>query len=305
MRVLNKLKSLNRISNKDISYYWQDRFNQDIIDKKKYHGYGGFKYRKFNYFFFKLLNLIHCFYQFFTFKNLFINIIKSESYEIITEFSNRTSTPLDWRKLRHCFSIECLDKFLKNIKTFCVIGDGFATATFLILKKYPKVKIISVNLNKVILDDFIILKKVGLSEKEIMLAENKKDLSYFLNSNKKICFISSDNKLILKNKKIDFFFNMFSFNEMNQKSFNEYKKIIKSCKGYIYSCNPEKTCGIINNKNLKKIFRSPRINFFGSKKIFEKSPIWLNKIYFIKKLNIFGEKYDTKKKIFHTLNKYY
>ena len=110
----------------------------------------------------------------FTFKNLFINIIKSESYEIITEFSNRTSTPLDWRKLRHCFSIECLDKFLKNIKTFCVIGDGFATATFLILKRYPKVKIISVNLNKVILDDFIILKKVGLSEKEIMLAKNKK-----------------------------------------------------------------------------------------------------------------------------------
>ena len=67
MKVINKLKSLNKISNKDISYYWQDRFNQDIIDKKKYHGYGGFKYRKFNYFFFKLLNLIHCFYQFFTF----------------------------------------------------------------------------------------------------------------------------------------------------------------------------------------------------------------------------------------------
>ena len=107
-------------------------------------------------------------------------------------------------------------------------------------KRYPKVKIISVNLNKVILDDFIILKKVGLSEKEIMLAKNKKDLSYFLNSNKKICFISSDDKLILKNRKIDFFFNMFSFNEMNQKSFNEYIKIIKSCKGYIYSCNPEK-----------------------------------------------------------------
>lgn len=305
MRSLNKLRLLNKVSNKDISYYWQDRFDQDVIDKKKYHGYGGFKYRKFNLFYFKIFNLIHCFYQLFTFKKLFIKIIKSESYKIINEFSNQTLTPLDWRKLRHCFSIECLGNFLKNIKTFCVIGDGLATATYLIIKKYPKVKIISINLNKVILDDFLILKKVGFSEKEIMLAENERDLSYFLNSNKKICFISSDNKLILKNRKVDFFFNMFSFNEMDQKSFNQYIKIIKSCKGYIYSCNPEKSFGIINNKNLKKIFRSPRINFFGSKKIFKESPIWLNKIYFINKINIFGEKYHRKKKIFHTLNKYY
>ena len=53
MQTLNKLRLLNKVSNKDISDYWQDRFDQDVIDKKKYHGYGGFKYRKFNLFYLK------------------------------------------------------------------------------------------------------------------------------------------------------------------------------------------------------------------------------------------------------------
>lgn len=55
---------------------------------------------------------------------------------------------------------------------------------------------------------------------------------------------------------------------------------------------------IIKNKNLKVIFSSQHINFFGSRKIFNKNPIWLYKIYFIKKLKIFEEKYDTQKKYF-------
>ncbi len=241
MNSISSIKKISKKNNKDTSPYWSDRLKKDLPSKNKYYGFGGFKYRKFSTATFYILNFVHLFFQIFTFKFNFFKIFNTRIYKITKRFSYNTRTPLDWRKLRHCYAFNKLDKYFKSIENLCIVGDGFATATYLALQRYPNIKkIISVNLNQIIFDDYLVLKKNKIKDSEICYCQSEKQFKSFLNSNKKICFISSDNKNILKEKKIDFFFNMFSFNEMTKETIDEYIQIIESCKSYIYSCNPKK-----------------------------------------------------------------
>ena len=306
MGLHGNLKKNSKKINSTFSEYWVDRLKKDTVKKELYYGYGGFKYRKHNIFIFYLLNFLHFIFQYFTFSKKLHFIFKSKNYKIIKKLSKLTLTPTDWRKIRHCFIFHELDKYFNKSRVIGVIGDGFATATYLLLKKYKNIKIISINLDPILLDDYLVLNKCKLKNNIMDYAKTSKDVNNFLKSKKKILFISSKNKKILMKKKIDFYLNIFSFNEMTRNEINKYIKIIRSSNSFLYSVNPKKKWTIVN-KNKKKHIYHNKIDFKDSKLIFKNEPEWLNKIYNIrdlKTLNFSGHEYSKMRIIKQELRKF-
>ena len=131
----------------------------------------------------------------------------------------------------------------------------------------------SINLPEVLLNDFILLKKMGYPQKKIALLETKIDIeNYFKDSNISFGMIQAKNANILKNKPIDLFINIASFGEMNLDTVSNYFKIIKSNSrgSYLYSCNRVEK--ILPDKTIIKINDFPWEGF--TKKILDENCPW-------------------------------
>ena len=86
--------------------------------------------------------------------------------------------------------------------------------------------------------DYLILKKNNIIlDTEIQVVDSSDDLEY---ENKKLFLIPANKKNLIKNKNIDLFVNIVSFQEMNNEEVNNYFDIIKSNKSYLYCCNRKK-----------------------------------------------------------------
>ena len=151
--------------------------------------------------------------------------------------------------LRQVISLACLkDKgVLREGGVSCVIGDGFATMTSLLLKS-SKQKIVLVNLVKTLLMDLWQLKLL-LGTKfntDVAVVENESDMVEILSITGKRPFViavEAENHQLIQECPIDLVINIASMQEMDPEVVDEYFTDIsiaaKNHNSFFYCCNRE------------------------------------------------------------------
>lgn len=199
------------------------------------------------------------------FKNSFI-----KKYKLICKKQNRM---FNYDLIIHSIVLEILKKENLLKENICVIGDGKANFIHGIINNHHIKKIYSINLPQSLIQDYIILKQYKtVDTKLIKIVKNNEDL---LDKNCKIFLIPAENKELLKNKNINLFVNMFSFQEMPLSETKEYIEIAKSNLAHLYCLNREE----------KIMLDGDKINYYdyglqkNGKIIFELEANFLKKYY--------------------------
>ena len=124
-------------------------------------------------------------------------------------------------------------------KTSLVIGDGFGTLASLLFLN-TRHKIVSINLNEVLLTDYLYTRGI-IPDEATVLVETESDLYEAIETEsiRYIC-IRADNHTLLRNMKTDIAFNIVSMQEMNPDIVAQYFSDMRECKSeslYFYCCN--------------------------------------------------------------------
>jgi hypothetical protein len=180
----------------------------------------------------------------------------------------------DYDVWRHSQVLRVLDSFrLPGVPKVCVIGDGLATMIgMLYLQKDSKTQVlISVNLPEILLLDYLLLRKIGVSPEEIKICSDRDELNRSDNSWRVVLVLADDAK-ILKSSGIDLFINIDSMQEMTPGARQEYFEIIGSNSAYFYCCNMiEKT---MRDGTRNKFLEYPWGN---SNLLVDEEPAWLRR----------------------------
>jgi putative sugar O-methyltransferase len=143
--------------------------------------------------------------------------------------------------------------YLNNIKpmkvggTSCVIGDGFATMTSLLLKTYQQ-RVIMVNLSKTLLVDLYYLKLLLGDEfdTDVVLVTDEDGMADALsksNNKPSVIAIEAVNHQLIQLSPTDLTINIASMQEMNPENIEQYFTDIsiaaKKHSGLFYCCNRE------------------------------------------------------------------
>ncbi len=138
------------------------------------------------------------------------------------------------------FLISKLGK-LKEKPVVCVIGDGFASMSLLLLLSGFAKKVVLVNLTKTLLVDVLNFQKYSTSQKFfsfVLLTEPTEDLRKI---EQDLVCIQASNHEILKKFPIDIFINIASMQEMNPNTvadyFKDIREVAKTRTTYFYCCN--------------------------------------------------------------------
>lgn len=272
--ILEKLKKFIDLTNQNKSSHWKY-----YLDKKDYNniflnmGFGNFTQKKW------LSSPFHNFLIKIIFGD---NIIKTEEFIKYKIIFDKMKRQIDVDTIRHIFTYNLLKKYI-NPKKIGIIGDGKANGLIGALNLFPESKIFSVNLAETLINDLIIMKNFNLiNENEVEVIEG---IDNKIDYNKRLFLIPSTLKNFLKEKNIDLFINIASFQEMSKEEINNYMNLIKNNKSLLYSCNRE----------YKKLRGGEELIFedypWGDgKKIFYKDCSWHQKFYSFKPP--FIHKYD-------------
>lgn len=221
-------KLINNISktNQNKSSHWKKYLtdNDNFLSEYEHLGFGSFTKKSYKNYIQNILGKI-----------IFgKNIYNSEIYKKYKILYDPINRYIDIDTIRHIFTFEKIKKII-DPKKICIIGDGKLNGVLGANITFPNAKIFSVNLSEVIINDYLILKKlkIDLSKSFEVVEEN------FDENNKKLYFIPSNLKKYLFNRNIDLFINIASFQEMDQTEINSYFDIIKNNKSYLYCCNRE------------------------------------------------------------------
>ena len=120
-------------------------------------------------------------------------------------------------------------------KRVAIIGDGNGYLGMLLKTLYPNVKIIQINLAKVLMFDLIFTSLLSNLNK-VSVVLNSKDYRNTADFN----FIPAEKVSAIHLSDVDFFFNIASMQEMDLHVINSYFKLIRSQnlkKTYFYCCN--------------------------------------------------------------------
>jgi hypothetical protein len=157
----------------------------------------------------------------------------------------RQNRQYDLDLLRHTLTLAFLRKYLdleNTIDPFCVIGDGYANMSSIILGSIPESRVIIVNLNKSLMVDLICLKK-GLPNLNFVLVRSREELDEALKTdNVRAILIGADNAGILENISLSVAINIESMMEMDPPIIEEYFRLLRSgsqTKTAFYCCNLE------------------------------------------------------------------
>lgn len=227
------------------SSYWDKQHENFNFKNGSFSGVGPIgSYRKRN----KIFNLIHRIFQ-----NKFLRMgegfLKFKSIDLLAkEITKKQNKVYDLDVLRQVLSISFIEHHCKSMphketRTACVIGDGYAMATSLLLGQNTS-KVILVNLTKTLLIDVHFL-KLWLGEKEfdrsVALVTNKQGLLHCIgNKENKVIIIEAKNQELIKYCNIDLAINIASMQEMSLQVINQYFKDLKNVKNkglYFYCCN--------------------------------------------------------------------
>ena len=257
-------KLINNIdeTNKNKSSHWQKHLKEGSIFLNQFEhlGFGAYTKKSFK-------NIGSNFLTKIIFGNKIFETDTYKEYKLIFDKKNRF---IDVDTIRHIFTFEKIKKIL-NPKTICIIGDGKLNGVLGAHITYPKAKIFSINLSEVLINDYLIVKKLDTNLKNsIELVDN----ADFIVTDKILHLVPSNLKNFLLNKKIDLFVNIASFQEMTPDEINKYFEIISNNKSKLYCCNRE----------YKKLYGGEELYFdkypwSNSKKIFWENCPWHQKYY--------------------------
>ena len=225
--IINKLIQNIKKTNLNKSSFWKKYLpnNSNYLKPHESLGSGAFTKKTFkNYIHNKLARIV--------FKN---KIFKTKTYYAYKNIFDEIDRYIDNDTIRHIFTFEKIKKHL-DPKTICIIGDGKLNAVLGAHLTFPSAKIYSVNLSEVLINDYIILKKINTDMKKSV--ELVDDVN-FLTNDKILTLVPSNFKKFLLNKNIELFINIASFQEMNEVEINNYFEIIKNNKAKLYCCNRE------------------------------------------------------------------
>jgi len=224
--IINILEKNITKTNINKSSYWKKYLNKDSVFKDPYNFLGFGSFTKINY-----KSIFHYILQILTFGKNFFN---TPSYKLYKNLFDKIKRQIDNDTVRHIFTFEKL-KYL-NPKRICIIGDGKLNGVLGAHLTFPKAIIFSVNLSETLINDLFILDKCEINLKySIKLVENENDNL----DNSKLYLVPSNLKNFLKDKKIDLFINIASFQEMTVDEITNYFEIIKHEKSKLYCCNRE------------------------------------------------------------------
>ena len=226
--ILDKLKKSIEKTDKDKSSHWKY-----YLDKKDYKniflnmGFGNFT---------RKTNLSSTFHNFFLKLIFDKSIFKTEEFKKYKIIFDKMKRQIDVDTIRHIFTFNMLKKYI-NPKKIAIIGDGKVNGLIGVLNLFPTSKLFSINLTETLINDYTIMKNFNLiHENEIQVIE---DIGDKINLSKRLFLIPSTFKEILKDKNIDLFINIASFQEMDKEEINNYMNIIKNNRSLLYSCNRE------------------------------------------------------------------
>jgi len=177
-------------------------------------------------------------------------IFKSYSYKKIHIINKKLNVSLNINMIWHLIIFSFLKEKIYP-KTICIIGDGKANAVFNSYVNFPNVKIFSVNLTEVLINDYLIIKKSKILNKKKIVAVSK--INQSINPSKKLILIPANLKKVISRFKIDLFISIDSFSEMSLVEKKKYLQIINKQKGSFFYFNERK----------KKILIGGEVNLFN------------------------------------------
>ena len=184
-------------------------------------------------------NFIRVIFNFFFSRLIYgFSIFNTKNYKKNFLINKRLNVALNINIIWHLFVLKFLKKkiYPKNI---CVIGDGKANFIMNGFINFSNVRIFSINLPEVLINDYLIIKKSKiLNKKKIDVIF---DINQHVNAKKKLILIPAHLKNIINKFNIDLFVSIECFQELNKNEQNQYLKIISRQKNsYFYFLEREK-----------------------------------------------------------------
>lgn len=153
-------------------------------------------------------------------------------------------------RLRHTLTLDLLLNFipakLTSESKVCVIGDGYATMTSLLLESKSAGQVFLINLNKSLLVDLHFLKKIFSEndfENNVCLARNQNEIEEAVKSSKKVVVIMAGDYELLQHCPVSVAINIASMQEMDKEVIENYFQYLRriACERdlFFYCCNRE------------------------------------------------------------------
>lgn len=156
--------------------------------------------------------------------------------KLAKEICRQTNHLFDYDCLRQILSLQFIGQHLKfsDLNTVCVIGDGYGFMGSLIKKRWPHIKILSINLGKTQMFDVFYTQKAFplLSYAQVDSPQPELQCDF--------TFIEAENFELLKHFRIDLFINIASMQEMDNRIINDYFSFMEQSHGslkWFYCCN--------------------------------------------------------------------
>ena len=241
MEIFNELESKTTVNQIYKSSHWDYHlkgFEKDEILKGNFLplGFGGFSGRSLRG------RLYHALFQ----RLLFSEVGKYRSYEsyrVAEQVAKKQNRNIDFDLLRHVFTFNLLINqisYISNPHNVCVIGDGMSNFLSIAIGINFGSKLISINLPEVLMNDLILLMRLGIVSSEVKIAQNKGELSTYLNDTEtRIILIVAADSTAVADSGVDLFVNIASFQEMTLPTIKIYFDLIKSNSAMFYCCNRE------------------------------------------------------------------
>ena len=274
--IIRKLEGFIQDGKQNKSSYWKLYLNSEsnIKNPHKDLGFGGFYKKE------MLTSFFHYVLSVFVFGKA---IRRSDTYRKYKKIFDESKRQIDVNTIRHIFTFEMLKDKIKSPQSIAIIGDGKCHAIIGSKETFPNAQIFSVNLAETLINDYLLIKEMNIyDDDDIQVIQSIDDK---LIKNKKLVLIPSSLKLFLTDKSIRLFINIASFQEMDQHEIENYFRLIKSNKSFLYCCN----------RDYKKLPGGEELYFnnypWGSgDKFFYEDCKWHQK-YYLKKFP-FIKKYD-------------
>lgn len=165
--------------------------------------------------------------------------------QVARQIANRQGRQYDLDLLRHTLTLAFLQTHLelqKKKNTICVIGDGFANMSSVILGATPQNKVILVNLVKSLIVDLICMRKAFPDLTYALVDTPEGLLEAMQNDDVQAILIGANNADILTGADLDLAINIESMMEMSPSIIQDYFDILRSghkSKIAFYCCNLE------------------------------------------------------------------
>jgi len=229
------------------SSYWDEQHQNFQFHENSFSGTGPIgSYRPSS----KVINLVHRVFQR-KFVRMGEAFSKFQQIDLLAnDIVKKQRRVYDLDVMRHTLSVSFVEQYCTDLpspkeRVACVIGDGYAMATSLLLGLNTS-KVILINLTKTLLIDTLFLKKF-LGEKgfndSVSLVTDRESLDECVcDQSTKVVVIEAKNQDLLKYCDIDLAVNIASMQEMDLETIDQYFSNLKNISGkklYFYCCNRE------------------------------------------------------------------